>query len=169
MTNHAECNDKSLQMDTFKYFFALLPLLSRFAGRKFSDGPLRTQNYIEKLPRSAHPFFMKKAQPELVWNYIETDAFKLFCSEVFCEAEKRGEKLDLSEQKKYYMNGEFTSFRSSRLDSNRVSYYAIYIKNSDSNFGFIVKVTKEEKEEKITLYKMLPEHCLLTLMNGGKK
>ena len=112
---------------------------------------------------------MKKAQPELVWNYIETDAFKLFCSEVFCEAEKRDEKLDLSEQKKYYDKGEFTSFKSSRFDSNRVPYYTIHIKNNDSNFGFIIKVKEKEKEEKTTLYKMLPEHCLLTLMNGGKK
>ena len=111
---------------------------------------------------------MKKPGPELVWNYIATDAFKLFCSEVFCEAEKRDEKLDLSEQKKYYDKGEFTSFKSSRLDSNRVPYYIIHIKNSDINFGFIVKVLYN-KDEKHLLYKMLPEHCLLTLMNGGKK
>ncbi|MEK6881612.1 MAG: hypothetical protein AABY22_18470, partial [Nanoarchaeota archaeon] len=67
---------------------------------------------------------------------------------------------------------EFTSFKSSRLDSNRVPYYIIHIKNSDINFGFIVKpnvLKPNGKTDSSPLYKMLPEHCLLTLMNGGKK
>lgn len=114
---------------------------------------------------------MKSTQ---IWNTIESNAFKLFCREIYKEAEKRGEKLEQAGMKKLFRNGEFVSFKTSRIVSKGVvpHYYNIHIKKADSKFGFIIR--REYKEdgkavENPPFYKILSEHCLLTLMNEGEK